>query len=139
MQSKFGTDPSAVADMADLGNCLQAAVASVLDLELDDVPHFVAVPGENGEWWRAMRRWAQDQGFDFAYIDSLDDVTAWGSIRHAIASGESPRGPWKHVVVVDVAGAVVHDPHPEGKGAGLVETDGYIVVVAPYELDEGGA
>lgn len=145
LQTKFGTDPEKVSDLDELGNCVQAAVAALFELELDQVPHFVTTPGDEGEWWEAMRWWARERGSDFAYVaagpgvlrsDAIEisgERRRWPADGIVIAAGESPRGPWGHVVLVDRDGNVVHDPHPLGNGAGLVSTEGYYVVVDPYD------
>lgn len=39
------------------GNCLQAAVASLLELEVAQVPHFALYV----DWFAAMRRWARER------------------------------------------------------------------------------
>lgn len=119
------------------GNCLQAAVASLLDLELDDVPHFAVYV----DWFAAMRRWARDRGGDFTYFafpvpeqyaDAWEAWSAWGREHgaHVLLSGPSPRGPFWHVVVGDVDRRVVWDPHPSR--AGLVEVRDAIVYCQPY-------
>lgn len=118
------------------GNCLQAAVASLLDLELDQVPHFAVYV----DWWGAMRRWARERGGDFTYFalppdkyaDAWAQTVAWGREHNAyvILGGGSPRGPFMHVVVGTVDLEVVHDPHPSR--AGLTYVDEAIVYCEPY-------
>lgn len=121
------------------GNCLQAAVASLLDLELDEVPHFALFV----DWFAAMRRWARERDGDFTYFPApgTDDqyaevwerVVEWGrgGDVYVILGGPSPRGPFGHVVVGNVDLEVVHDPHPSR--AGLVEVEDAIVYCAPYD------
>ena len=120
------------------GNCLQAAVASLLDLELDQVPHFAVYV----DWFAAMRRWARDREGDFTYfplpvpeqyVDAWDRIVEWGRDHHAyvLLSGPSPRGPFWHIVVGNVDLEVVHDPHPSR--AGLVEVRDAIVYIQPYD------
>lgn len=120
------------------GNCIQAAVASLLDLELDQVPHFAVYV----DWFAAMRRWARDRGGDFTYFPmpvpeqycaAWESVASWGREHQAfvILSGPSPRGPFWHVVVGNVDLEVVHDPHPSR--AGLSEVGDAIVYCEPYE------
>ena len=121
------------------GNCLQAAVASLLDLEVDQVPHFALYV----DWFAAMRRWARDtREGDFTYFEfpvpeqyatAWESVVAWGREHdaHLLLSGPSPRGPFWHVVVGNVDLEVVHDPHPSR--AGLVEVRDAIVYCAPYD------
>ena len=41
------------------GNCVQASVASILELPLDEVPHFLAVAPSPVEWEFAMEDWLE--------------------------------------------------------------------------------
>lgn len=116
------------------GNCLQAVVATLLDLELDQVPHFAVYV----DWFAAMRRWARERDGDFTYFEfpvpeqyaaGWESVRGWGG--YVILGGSSPRGPFGHVVVGTVDREVVHDPHPSR--AGLVEVQDAIVYCAPYD------
>lgn len=116
------------------GNCVQAAVASLCDLPLEEVPHFANErrPG-GGQWW-AMRTWARSRGFDlariyledeatyeafdvFAALDGLHALAAsdpWW--RYCIVSGYTARGSL-HVVVWDLLERrMAHDPHPADAG-----------------------
>jgi hypothetical protein len=86
------------------GNCVQAAVASLLDMDLGDVPHFAVIGG----WLEWLCTWAALNG--------------WLILRHnpgyrarmAIASGPSPRGVQHAVVMLD--GGIAWDPHPSRDG-----------------------
>ena len=119
------------------GNCIQACVASLLDLELHEVPHFAVYV----DWFAAMRRWARERGGDFTYYqfdqeqyaEAWERQVEWGREHwaHVILSGPSPRGPFWHVVVGNVDREVVHDPHPSR--AGLLEVRDAIVYCAPYD------
>lgn len=122
-----------------IGNCWQAAIASVFDVEnIDDVPHFVAMEStedEPNKWWYQTTRWiSQTQGKLTNWVDvtTLSDVPA--ILRrergnpdvhpYAILTGQSPRGDWLHAVVVELeTGKIVHDPFPTGEGKllGLVD------------------
>lgn len=121
------------------GNCLQAAVASMLDLPLEGVPHFAIY----ADWWSAMRRWLREaRGMDWAYVAfpvSGDQGDWWDRYAelgrengwHVLLGGPSPRGPFSHVVVGNVDLELVHDPHPSRDG--LVSVEDAIVLVGPYE------
>lgn len=91
------------------GNCLQAAVASLLDLDLDDVPHFI----EHDNWLQYLVDWGRDHGY--LVIDRQPD-----SVRMGIAYGPAERGVQHAVVMVD--GAISWDPHPSR--AGLLSVSG---------------
>lgn len=120
-----GADPAGVP-----GDCLRAAVASLLELPYDQVPHF-ALHGPG--WWDHLRRWARSRGADFARVPPH-------AIRHnvtgdpdalLIARGPSLRGArGGHVVIADLNLRTVWDPHPSR--AGLLSVDEVFVVAAPY-------
>lgn len=87
------------------GNCLQAAVASVLRLDLEAVPHFVTF-----EWWpQALTLWAYGRR-----LRVCGETTTEIPERLCIVGGVSPRGV-SHVVV-GAHGRVVWDPHPSREG-----------------------
>ena len=88
------------------GNCQQAAVASILGLDLSDVPNFVEDPAE---FWPTYHTFLRSRGF----ID-----VALPKERHPdcfyLAYGPSSRGV-QHAVIYR-AGKLVHDPHPSREG-----------------------
>lgn len=97
------------------GNCLQAAVASLLAVPLDAVPHFSAFL-----WWTgAMELWARGfhhSGVSGGLVARTVEVSTPDEIpllRHVL-SGPSPRGV-SHSVVAE-EGQVVWDPHPSRAG-----------------------
>jgi hypothetical protein len=120
------------------GNCLQTAVASLLELEVDQVPHFALYV----DWFAAMRRWARDRGGDFTYFPfpvPEEHAEAWASCQrwgrehsaYVILGGPSPRGPFGHVVVGTVDLETVHDPHPSR--AGITAVEDAILYCQPYD------
>ena len=89
------------------GNCLQAAIASALGLELDAVPHFGAFT-----WWEpAARLWLRGQSLDWRMVPGIPE-------GRSIVIGPTVRATGIHAVVGD-GGQVVWDPHPSR--AGLTE------------------
>ncbi len=106
------------------GNCLQACLASIFNLSLDEVPHFV----EHGaSWYDDMQAWLMQRGyyaldllFDDGYIPNVD-------IRgYHCLNGISPRGIRHSVVCKD--GDMIHDPHPSR--GGIVTPTSYRLFVA---------
>lgn len=87
------------------GNCLQAAVASLLDLPLAAVPHFVTFL-----WWpQALELWARGEGLTY-HEEPTDTIPE----RRCIVGGKSPRG-FAHAVIGE-GGRIVWDPHPSRDG-----------------------
>lgn len=95
------------------GNCMQAAVASVLNKPLDAVPHF-----SQFLWWpQAMELWARGHG-----LTMKSEVTAEIPDRLCVVGGTSPRGSKGGHAVVGYGRQVVWDPHPSRDGI-LAVTD----------------
>jgi len=104
-----------------VGSCMQTAIASILEMPLDQVPNFVDVTGPS--WWDLLQSWVLEhcgcQLFSLPPKMSERVVTyAWPG-TYCIVSGISPRG-LGHVVVGQVKDdysiEMVHDPHPDGTG-----------------------
>lgn len=102
-----------------IGNCWQAAVASLLDLPLDDVPHFAAEPNcdQAFESWLLRRRilWVR-----LGLLDVPADLPC-------LLVGTSPRG-IAHMVVARGL-KMTHDPHPSRDGLSVTRQ---AWALAPY-------
>jgi hypothetical protein len=117
-----GVDQNTFADSLHGGNCLQAAVATILREPLDGVPNFYLfgplwVEALNlylGIWALSIQRDTDESGL-------------------TIAVGQSERGVKHCVVCVD--GEMVHDPHPSR--AGLTSID-YYLGLAGHDLPYDG-
>lgn len=86
------------------GNCLQAAVASLLELDLDGVPHFI----EYDDWLERLRDFCLAHG----YRPLLRPPSA--HVALGMAWGPSERGVRHAVVWID--GMLAWDPHPSRAG-----------------------
>jgi hypothetical protein len=126
-QTRFG-DPD--------GNCLAACLATLLELPLDEVPHFA------GEGWQyRLAHWLGAHGlwalrFAPPQPSSLDDAAAWLDETvpgWCIVSGQAPRG-LLHATVWQ-GGELVHDPHPSRDGILDVED---VLVLVPLDPARGG-
>jgi hypothetical protein len=98
----------AVTTGEEAGDCLRAALASVFEVPLLAIPHFVADPSD--EWNLRMSEWFLSRGlhlFDFP----AGDVVA---PEPHVASGPGPRG-FEHSCVY-AGDVLVHDPHPARAG-----------------------
>jgi hypothetical protein len=110
-QTRFKGYPRGTQPGPDCGNCLQACVASILELDLEDVPNFAEVEGEHG-WWQALQDFVTERGF---FLYALDPEHGAPEDTYYLAVGDSPRGDFNHVVVANGT-AIVHDPNPTGEG-----------------------
>lgn len=107
------------------GNCVQASIASILDLPLSSVPHFsegndLPAPDGGYEESRRINRWLKNRGLVMVEIGfSADSLKDWqavfdrtGAEFYHLMCGVSSRG-FNHMTV-GKNGRVIHDPHPEG-------------------------
>lgn len=106
------------------GDCMAACIASLLELDLDQVPN-----PHTANWWDAWQAWLKQRGL-YLVEASIGDWTPPG---YAILVGTSPRGDWQHACIV-LNGEIVHDPHPDG--GGVVTRTAYDLVV-PYDPGAG--
>lgn len=90
------------------GNCTQAAVASLFDLPLVDVPNFIEGP----DFDRALTQFFAAHGYRLV-VRSPDSFERWRD-RYYLASGPAARG-YEHMVVYR-GGVLAHDPYPGGRG-----------------------
>lgn len=93
------------------GNCLQAAVATIFEIGLDSVPHFVQF---HGDWWDMFVSWLDDHygmyPFSFDYNKGIHAEVK----GYYLVTGMSKRG-YPHTVVYQ-DGVMIHDPHPDNSG-----------------------
>jgi hypothetical protein len=103
------------------GDCLSAALASIIDMPLEDVPTFVSDHATNDgdndaewHWWRRLIVWLRDHGYTLAPFDEADE-SSWPEVgEHYLALGHTNRGTYHAVVYADAH--LVHDPHPSRDG-----------------------
>ena len=120
-----------------LGNCFQACIASIFELPLDGVPHFLDLgwkpDTEDNGWWWHLRDWLRPRGYVYIDLPNHPDTSSdfWDALGFTVLTGKSPRGDWKHSVVGKGL-SVVHDPHPSGDGlVGPPELVGILIALDP--------
>lgn len=118
--------------IGDRGNCMQAAVASILNLTLDDVPNFIDHARDDDHelpedvppaWFESLLGFLVSRGYSLV-------VTTVPLPGLGLMSGRSPRGPWTHLVVAE-GPDVVHDPHPDRTGVTEPDSWWYLVPLDP--------
>lgn len=119
------------------GNCNQACLAALMDLPLDDVPHFFNT-GETVEKQREhMLRWMAMHGWVALYLPWSWVGSDWLFTPEkalVMVSGKSPRGNWGHVVIGRLTRTkwqLIHDPHPSGDGLDGTPDGLYLIVPVP--------
>lgn len=88
-------------DTNPVGNCMQAAVASLLDLELSDVPHFVQGSSGHAESWQRLEDWLATR--ELVIRESFVDEPGF-----ALVKGPTHSGIHHYVIYRD--GQLAHDP-----------------------------
>lgn len=114
------------------GNCFAACVASALDLDLEDVPHFIEWGVAFGDsedsgtaWWVMFVGYLFGRGFHVVEVPSIDSAEA----ELVFAHGMSPRGVMHQVLYLD--GELWHDPHPSRAGVLSVEPHPFVIRPLP--------
>ena len=87
------------------GNCLPACLASILEVELDDVPLYL----DKDVWLARYRDWLHERGWKLRSHQSAPETDYY--------LAQYPREGRSHVVICR-GGEVVHDPHPVSKVSG---------------------
>lgn len=110
-----------------IDNCFQACVASILNLSLNDVPHFQkdVMKSSDHRWtqerWNAVVKFGEDNGYNVFWLDP--DIESDGILIDRVhnselfylATGNSPLGRFGHCVVY-YKGRIIHDPLKNGNG-----------------------
>jgi hypothetical protein len=101
------------------GDCQRAVVASLLDLPITAVPHFLReAAGEPVAYWERLQAFVRSHGFVYLNVPVRAGQAFYGDdgdVFHEI-SGPSPRGNGVGHAVVGCNGQIVFDPHPSRAG-----------------------
>lgn len=126
-------------------NCMQAAVASLFELPLQEVPNFIAF-GE--QWLSIMQDFYKVRGYDmttmFAKKDkwTLKDIAEFDGGVDGYFSASVPSQTFEdcsHAVIVDTDLNIVHDPNPNQKALELGPEDvTSIDTVGHWHIDTEG-
>jgi hypothetical protein len=118
----------------DHGNCMQAAVASLLDMELDEVPNFIEL---GHGWFLTMRHFFEDHGgYDICTINKsrrqgedteyLRRIAKFDGGVNGYLYASVPSQTFEnigHAVIVDLDLNIVHDPNPNQLALKLTPDD----------------
>lgn len=103
------------------GDCQRAVIASLLELPIAEVPHFLRdAEGDSMRFWVGIQKFLAKHGCIFMEMNAFDieDYSLlYGTpeIYHEIY-GPSPRGNGIWHTTVGCNGKIVHDPHPSRAG-----------------------
>src|SRR3954462_14709277 len=95
------------------GDCVRASIASVLELPISEVPHFLHLAkGEVYENYCLIEDFLLAKGCEVLWQVNIEDHLVVGRNVYHLISGQSPRDPTIGHMVVGLNGAICHDPHP---------------------------
>ncbi len=111
-QTKFGgsDDPE-----EDQGNCMQACIASILEIPLGEAPDFTGKI-VNGEWYTYLISWLAERNLGLMFT-KIKEGAPPGIHMVGAESTNLPDPDDGHMMVVQ-DGKVIHNPHPDNKGEG---------------------
>ena len=96
------------------GDCMRACIASILDLPIATVPHFLRdAEGEPAAFWNGVYDFIDARGYIYlpGYMKPMPNFDGYH-----IIGGPSPRGNGLLHAVVGLNGQIVFDPHPSRAG-----------------------
>lgn len=105
-------------DLGTFGDCQRACIASLLDLPIAEVPHFLHDgTKDHVEFNQRINRFLSPLGLMHLETHAFDFKDDWKPDCYHMIYGPASRG-FRHAVVA-FNGEVIHDPHPSR--AGLLE------------------
>ena len=106
-------------EIGQFGDCARACIASLLDLPIAEVPHFLQVAnGDATGFWEGIQTFCRKHGYALMSVPARAGQNFFGDdgdVYHKI-SGPSPRGNGLWHAVVGRNGEIVFDPHPSRAG-----------------------
>ncbi len=126
------------------GNCYAAAIASILEVPITEVPNVETLfDVDNFLWDHVMEKWLESRGwesrhnhhFKVFHDDTLkeqrDDWYQECADKLYLVSGRSPRGVM-HICIFK-NGKLIHDPHPTREGILTFEYFQELVTIKPTQ------
>lgn len=97
------------------GNCFQAAIASLFEIDLDKVPDFCNVyDTDTEEWYKQFIKWLNKRGFSSIPLEADDIERPNYKDCYLLVTGKN-KNHVNHCVIYR-NGEVVHNPNKNGKG-----------------------
>lgn len=119
------------------GDCFRACIASILEVPIEQVPHFFNNNVSAEEGIRATREWLKSMGYGYEEF-AMDGTSPFSELKefcnahlsadqYFVLIGTSIRG-FNHAVILK-DGEIVHDPSAD---------PGHTVLVGPARMLSGG-
>lgn len=101
------------------GDCQRAVIASLLELPIAEVPHFLEIAKDDSVlYYTLMQEFLAKRGLAYLTVPARSGAAFYGcdyDVYYEI-SGPSPRGNGVYHAVIGLNGKIVHDPHPSRSG-----------------------
>lgn len=114
------------------GNCLSAVLASLLHLDISDVPLFITP----GTWVKDMNKWLRPFGLAYCMVEDFDcHIEAYGiqGMYHEISGNTQRSNDVLHACVAK-DGEVILDVHPDNTGLTKINCYGFFIALRPWEV-----
>lgn len=114
------------------GDCMRAALASMLEVPIEKVPHFLHDnTSDNAEFCRRVSDFLRPLNLGYISFPECRQALHETGVRGLVheVSGTSERGVCHACVAVD--GEIVHDPHPGRGGLDKIDYFGVFIVLDP--------
>ncbi len=111
------------------GNCFESCIASLLELQLAEVPDLAAYE-DDGRWLKKLNEWLGPK-YGLAYLelsiahDETDNFFSDKDFYHVMIGPTERSGKIKHAVI-GRKGRMVHDPHPSQRG--ILREDSFLMI-----------
>ena len=114
--------------ISDRGNCFPACIASILEMECEDVIQIQEYYDDNN-WNKILFDWLYERGYLWrsATIEEIRSKDAY-----ILVTGGSTRYPDLTHITIWQDGKMVHDPHPDNSG--ITDQRCFEVIVPIYPL-----
>lgn len=103
----------------EIGNCYPACIASILEIPLEDVPHFFQLERNSEKSLDLILSWSQERSLTIICYAYEEWLHRYFPNFIGIIGGQSPRGDFDHAVVGRITKTgweILHDPHPSNSG-----------------------
>ena len=122
-------------DNGKFGNCFSAVLASLLHIDINEIPVFK----EKETWKKEVNKFLRP--YNLAFFDFMDypEAAEFGGVvgLYHEQAGNTVRGKECSHATVAIDGKVVFDPHPNGDGlAEVYDYSGVFVCLEPWQLIE---
>ena len=114
------------------GNCLSAVLASLLHVDIADVPVFC----NEVSWVKDLNAWLRQFGLAYVQCQSFQEQCEASGIEGCYCEvfGDSPRRPGTLHATVGIDGVMVFDPHPDRTGVVGDQVCGLFVALQPWRM-----